>query len=254
MKLKENVNETTITETNSDFNEKECYDIITRKRLWTRNCPECDKIQFYSSKKTRNRASHRGKGLCAHCGLMNRQGWKWSPPKNYEDVKRRISEKLKGRSVPQERRDRIRISLTGKKASIKTREKLSRMRSGKNHHMFGKHHSEETKRKLRESILDRISKQKCNGEQVYPFFNRKSCEYFDKLNEQNNYKIRHALNGGEFRFRGYFADGYDEPTNTWYEWDEKHHYNIDGTLRQHDINRQIEITKYLGCKFVRIKE
>ena len=36
------------------------------------------------------------------------------------------------------------------------------------------------------------------------------------------------------------------------EYDEKHHFNSDGTLKEKDIQRQKEIIDILGCKFIRI--
>ena len=63
-------------------------------------------------------------------------------------------------------------------------------------------------------------------------------------------------NSKEFYLKelGYFADGYDKDNNIWYEWDEKEHFNYDGTLKQKDILRQKEIEEFLKCHFIRIKE
>ena len=37
------------------------------------------------------------------------------------------------------------------------------------------------------------------------------------------------------------------------EYDEKHHFNVNGTLKEKDIRRQLEIEKFLNCEFVRVK-
>ena len=42
--------------------------------------------------------------------------------------------------------------------------------------------------------------------------------------------------------------------NIVYEYDEKHHFNSDGILKEKDIQRQREIEEFLGCTFIRIKE
>jgi hypothetical protein len=38
------------------------------------------------------------------------------------------------------------------------------------------------------------------------------------------------------------------------EWDEPHHYNIDGILKEKDTIRQKQIEECLKCKFFRVKE
>jgi very-short-patch-repair endonuclease len=57
-----------------------------------------------------------------------------------------------------------------------------------------------------------------------------------------------------FHIIGYKPDGYIQELNLVIEVDEKHHFNIDGTLKEKDIIRQKEIEKELNCKFLRIKD
>jgi hypothetical protein len=52
--------------------------------------------------------------------------------------------------------------------------------------------------------------------------------------------------------KSFFIDGYDPVNNVAYEIDEDYHY-IGDTLRPACVERQNEIEKVLGCKFVRIK-
>lgn len=52
--------------------------------------------------------------------------------------------------------------------------------------------------------------------------------------------------------KSFFIDGYDPVENVAYEIDEEYHY-VQGTLRPECVERQSEIEKVLGCKFVRIK-
>jgi hypothetical protein len=73
--------------------------------------------------------------------------------------------------------------------------------------------------------------------------------------EETGTNIQHAENGGEFFIKelGYWVDGYDHINNIVYEWDETPHY-VNNELREKDKLRQIEIEKFLNCKFIRIRE
>lgn len=100
-----------------------------------------------------------------------------------------------------------------------------------------------------------VEENKLNNYQLFPIFNKKACELFDKISEKQNIHIQHAMNGGEYYISslGYWLDGYDVINNIVYEYDEKHHF-IKGNLRDKDITRQQEIEKFLKCKFIRIKD
>lgn len=111
-----------------------------------------------------------------------------------------------------------------------------------------KPHSEETIKNMRIRAIE-------NLQINYPRYNPKACEYFNQMMKESNMFIQHAENLGELHIKelGYFVDGYDKENNTVYEYDEKHHYKC-GKLTEKDIKRQKEITKFLNCKFIRIKE
>jgi hypothetical protein len=113
--------------------------------------------------------------------------------------------------------------------------------------------SDETRLKKRLMRIKQIEFQKGK---ISPNYNKKACEYFDNLMIEENIKIQHALNDGEFYIKelGYWVDGYDKESNTVYEYDEKRHFDKNGTLKERDIKRQIEIENFLNCKFIRIKE
>jgi len=106
----------------------------------------------------------------------------------------------------------------------------------------------------RKRRLKHISESKLNGAQLFPSFNKEACKLFDKISEEKNTYIQHAMNGGEFHIKelDYWVDGYDEENNIVYEYDEKHHSYE--KQQKKDKIRQKEITKLLNCKFVRIKE
>jgi hypothetical protein len=120
--------------------------------------------------------------------------------------------------------------------------------------------SDDYKKKRREITINRIKYLRSLGAEqnhyFLPNFNVKACEYFDSIMKETKTNIQHALNGGEYIIEelGYFLDGYDKENNIVYEYDEPHHYDFNGNLKEADVKRQDEITKFLGCKFVRIKE
>lgn len=105
------------------------------------------------------------------------------------------------------------------------------------------------------SRIKEISINKFNGNQIIPSFSYSACELFDRINEEKDIHIQHAMNGGEFYIEelGYWLDGYDKKNNTAYEFDEKHHFDKNGNLSEKDLIRQHEIEDFLKCSFIRIK-
>ena len=87
-------------------------------------------------------------------------------------------------------------------------------------------------------------------------YSHKACEYINKLNEQNNWNLQHAENGGEYSICGYFVDGYDAKLNIVFEYDESSHYKdkYNNILKDKDIQRQNNIIKELNCEFWRYNE
>jgi len=148
--------------------------------------------------------------------------------------------------------------------------------SGSNNPNFGKKHSIEARKKMSASMIKRRKSKKYidpmkNPEhvkkirvkrlksieercgQIMPNYNQSSILIIENFAKNNNLKFKHAENGGEFHIKdlGYFLDAYDEKNNVVLEIDEKHHFNIDGSLKEKDIIRQKEIIDYLKCKFIR---
>jgi len=122
-------------------------------------------------------------------------------------------------------------------------------------------HSKESRRKIgkatRLNMIKRIELALENGGQLTPWYNPTACEYFNQLMEQTGTHIQHAENGGEYHIKelGYWADGYSKEKNIIIEYDEPHHFNCDGTLKEKDVQRQKEIEEHFpGCKFIRIKQ
>lgn len=105
---------------------------------------------------------------------------------------------------------------------------------------------------MRLKTIKRIVDNQNNGYQISPNFNKNACNLFDKISEEKNIHIQHAMNGGEYYIKelGYWLDGYDKENNIAYEFDEKYHkYQI-----KKDKIRQKEIELFLGCEFIRISE
>lgn len=117
---------------------------------------------------------------------------------------------------------------------------------------LGKPHTEETKRKMRLSTLKYLKQQ---SGQIVPRYNRDSIRYIEEYGKANNLHFMHAENGGEYFVGGlgYFLDGYDPINNVAIEFDEKHHFDANGQLKQPDIKREQQIVHLLKCKFIRIK-
>ena len=120
---------------------------------------------------------------------------------------------------------------------------------------LGKHHTEESKQKIRESTIKYIeSLPNYNG--IKARYSHKACEYINNLNEQKHWNLQHAENGGEYSICGYFVDGYDKELNIVFEYDEPIHYidKENNVLKDRDIQRQQNIINKLHCKFWRYNE
>lgn len=134
-------------------------------------------------------------------------------------------------------------------------------RLGKKNPNYGKYWTKEQRKICGLISKERILKQIYSGDinrhkkgHVGNWYNKKGCEFMSAWSKENGYNLRHALNKGEFYYNGYFADGYDSDKNIWFEYDEKHHYYVNGELKQKDIDRMNNIIQNLKCKFYRYNE
>lgn len=85
-----------------------------------------------------------------------------------------------------------------------------------------------------------------------PSFNKKSCEFFDKLNKDYGWRGVYGTNQGEKKIKKYWVDYYEPKLNIVIEWDEKYHNNL--KQNEKDMTRCLEIINYLKCEFYRINE
>lgn len=129
------------------------------------------------------------------------------------------------------------------------------IKNGKYEPVFkGKHHSEESKQKTREStikyIKDHFGNVKCR-------YNKRQIQYINKLNEEKHWHLQHAESeNGEYCVLGYYLDGYDKDLNIAFEYDEVAHYKDkeNNILTDKDIQRQNNIINKLCCEFWRYNE
>ena len=151
---------------------------------------------------------------------------------------------------------KIREANIGKKHTKESRLKMSKSTKNGNHPnpMYGKNHSQETKRKMRVSAIKHIENQKG---QVTPRYNLKSQDYFREFDKKNNTNGRFAEKGGEYRIKklGYFPDYINFNLKLIMEWDEEDHFTFEGKLKEKDIQRQKEIQEFFpDFEFRRIRE
>jgi len=176
----------------------------------------------------------------------------------------KMSISTKGRKLSTEHIEKIRKSLTGRKLSqdhIKNRSNSqkgkpypieARMRNsismkGRPSWIKGKHHTEETKYKIRIGVINNSKKRN-----IFPYkksYNPKACEYLNKLNEKFGWNLQHAENGGEIELYGYFVDGYDKERNIIIEYDECNHNRPNrkekDIIRQNNLIEKINPTLFL---------
>ena len=204
----------------------------TTRSEWFRECPVCGKTLYYSSSSKRTFAEKRG-SKCMSCASQNHV--------HSEETRRKMSRAQKGNNHP----------MYGKKHSEETKQKLSESLIGRIAWNKGKARSKETRRKIRLKTIENL--QNKHG-QVYPNYNPKGCKLIEEYGRQHGYNFQHAENGGEFHIKklGFWVDGYDVEQNVVIEVDESRHYT-NGKLKKKDIQRQQEIEKHLGCKFIRIR-
>lgn len=245
-----------------------------KKRI--RHCPKCNKMLIYESKRGYF-IGKKKKSVCSSCHAKRRKDAGYKPPymggtKMNEEQRKNVSNGLI------KRHKKYTHPMLGKKHTESAIKKIKEKISGENNGMYGKIHtletrkkisetrkrnnipgptiSEEGKTKLRLKRIREIEEDKYNGNQMMPSYNRRACQVFDNINATLGWNGKYATNGGEqfIPELGYWLDYYEPFGNIVIEWDEPHHYNVDGTLKEKDTIRQKQIEEQLKCKFIRVKE
>jgi very-short-patch-repair endonuclease len=165
-----------------------------------------------------------------------------------EERKKKESISHQGKTIPEGTKIKMSNSSPhywkGRKRSIESKDKMSKAHKGKTSNRKGIVLTDNEKRKMREAAIRRLKR---NGGFSLSI-GRQEKQILDTYEKLHCVKIKR-----QFLVVGYFIDGYIPELNLAIEIDESHHFKIDGTLKEHDIKRQQEIEKELGCKFIRIK-
>ena len=138
-----------------------------------------------------------------------------------EETKEKISNSLKGRSPSEESKKKMSESCKGIKKGPMSKETKQKIREARAKQIT----SDETRLKMRLIVIKKLKERLNKNFQIFPNYNPKGCECFNKLMKETNTFIQHAENGGEFHIKelGYFVDGYDSKNNIVYEYDEEFH-------------------------------
>ena len=234
-----------------------CDDIGNEKK-WKKNCPKCGKEQIYSRKDVLQ-LSIKNNNICLSCSQKGKVFSEKTRNKirkslignhHTEESKKRISIAFKGKKKSKEHVEKVKNALKGRIPTIEERIKNSLSNKGRVSTMKGKHHTEETKYKLRVAKIEDLKKKNILlGKDGARNFNSKACEFIDNLNKERGWNLQHALNGGEVELYGYFVDGYDKERNIIFEYDEKRHnetyWKNKDIIRQNNLIKNIDPSLFL---------
>jgi hypothetical protein len=194
--------------------------------------------------------------------------------KHTEETKKKISEKMKNRKLSEKTKQKISKKNKGKIRTTEQRKNISISHFGISSGKKGKALEEKTKKKIRNTLKGRkdtkltrkrkrlsrikyIEKIKLEGNQLYPVYNKKACVFFDRLNNITKTNGKHALNEGEYYIKelGYWLDYINHELKIIIEWNENHHYDINGKLKEKDVLRKKEIKNiFKSYKYIILKQ
>ena len=221
---------------------------------WILPCGKCGKERHYSTYKNWKRAQY-SKCLCSPCAIIQTATdgiigkFSRNCPKCNTIIRYRTNRRLNTAKIENRLCNsccQIGIS-AGRVMSAEAKQKI------KDHHtrpMLGKHHSKETRRKMRQRIAAAVIA-RCGGTLKC---NPAASNLFKSIETEFGFDGRFGGKGGEYHVKelGYFVDYYEPTLNLVIEYDEWHHTILKNRIK--DEMRQKEITEYLGCKFLRISE
>lgn len=218
---------------------------------FVKNCSECGKEMSYTFKQSLD-TSIRRNCLCRMCSKKGKRSV------NFGKVgfwKNKVGPN-KGKVVSDDFRKKMVSIVKGRKHTEESKRKMSLNTIGKNTWSKNRIVSVETRTKLRlKRIEDLRRKGIFPGSKVSKNYNLKGCELMEKIQNKLGYRFQHALNGGEVEICGFFVDGFDKNKNVVFEYDENHHYDSFGNLREEDECRQkCIIEKINPTMFLRYNE
>lgn len=213
--------------------------------IFSKNCPKCNELQYFKSKYTL-KISEKNNALCKKCYRKGEKNPMFGRKHKNESLEKMYVafDKNRGSGI---------YSNKGEKNGMFNVK-------GVNHPTTNRFHtdeekikmkiprSEDFKRKLRIATQKRI--QNMGGGTNY---NKFSCVFFKLLNEKNNWNGLYAENDKEYNILGYSVDYYEPKLNLVIEWDEEAHY-VGNKLKDKDLKRQHNISEYLKCRFIRIRQ
>ena len=223
-----------------------------------RECPRCHKKQIFKSK-TGFQISVKKNSLCRACSKTGKNNPSFGMYPSYS-IRKKISDFHSGKPKSESHKKKLsdgRIfsgiakgknnPFYGKHHTKETKEKLSETQLGPKSYNYRRKTSEETKRKMRISVLERMEK---SG--VAPCTDIGSDKFFGWMNKLGfNFKPKRFLD------IGYYADGYDEIRHVWCEFDTPHHLQTHkkkkDVIRQNNIINYFEKINTLLKGFIRIQ-
>jgi DNA-directed RNA polymerase subunit RPC12/RpoP len=206
----------------------------TENKQWARKCPVCSSIIIYKGRSAKSNALRDYNKRCHSCANKR---------PHTEQTKIKLSKIRQGKYT------NVNNPFYGKCHSEKTKKLISKLKMGNKNYWFGKTISNETKRKIRIAVCERLRKLG-----IVAGKDKGANEWFSKINQQG-YNFEQ---GYHLKEQGYFADGYDKENHIWVEYDTSYH-NI---LRQKkkDLVRQNNIIQHFKNineplkEFVRVKD
>lgn len=208
----------------------EIWNIIGGKKKWIRKCPKCNNNVYHKNKKNCNQSNNK-KNSCRKC-------------KDDSQLKGNYKKCLNCNKKFYVPLSQIKVDF-GKFCSIKCSHKFNNIgKYIRTEKILSKQSKSGRKRRYRE-ILEKFG-------QIHPNFNPSACKFIEEFGNKNGYNFQHAQNNGEFYIKqlGYWVDGYDKNKNVIIEYNEPHHYKLNGELNQKDKKRITEIKNLLNCKFI----
>jgi hypothetical protein len=180
-----------------------------------------------------------------------------------DDVRLKISSKLKGRCKNFSRVHCRNLSKALNKPSTKRRHRQSLIEAWKTREVrgvkgpanpiFGRRFSVETRKKMsrahkgiklslssRRKVRIAVIEQHKNNGISFPAVDKGATEFFNNLNQNQSFHIQHP--NVYFPELGYFADGYDPVLHVWFEYDTKFH--LLPQVEERDLSRQQEIIEH----------
>jgi len=113
---------------------------------------------------------------------------------------------------------------------------------------YGEERAKAVQNQISKTVRIAVTKRiKENNDIRFPNYNKKACEFFKSFDKENDTQGRYAFYGsGEYFIKelGYWPDYINFDLRLIMEYDEKHHFNEDGKLREKDIQRQKEIQNH----------